>query len=53
MCDVRMRVECLSLESIGISFNLTKSTRLCYEKLIGLSLVTFCFSDNTKFLLFD
>ena len=53
MWDIRMRVECVSSKSIGASLNLTISTRLCYEKLIGLSLITFCFSTNTKFLLFD
>ena len=38
---------CLS-KIIGTSLSLIISTRLCYEKLIGLSLVTFCFSDKTK-----
>ena len=51
MWDIKMRVECVSPKSIGVSLNLIISTRLCYEKLIGFSLVTFCFSDDTKFLL--
>ena len=52
--DIRLRIEYVSPNKImGASLNLTISTEFCYEKLICLSLITFCFFDKTKFLFFD
>ena len=48
--DIRLRIEYVSPNKIiGASLNLTISTELCSEILIGLNMITFCFSDKTKF----
>ena len=52
--DVWIGNECLFPDKIsGASLNLIIPTSFCLERLISISMMTFCFSYKNYFLLFD